>query len=186
MDATFRTIVVIGIWGAGKSTVGRSLAKQIGWSYVDSDELIEDFVGAVRRRDQAALDLRARRLREVISGDIGRVVVSTNLRPLTGLNGELEPTFLSTVRDGRCGVIEVRRDLHEIASYLAYHAEALARRPSLRGTSERDLFRELQTLSSQLAPLYESVRLGVVQVAGQEVREAVRQSISLLEGALDG
>src|SRR5215471_10258958 len=34
-------IFVVGFMGAGKSTVGRALARRLGWSYVDLDEEIE-------------------------------------------------------------------------------------------------------------------------------------------------
>lgn len=40
-----RPIVLVGIMGAGKSTVGRRLARRLGLDFVDSDSEIEDAVG---------------------------------------------------------------------------------------------------------------------------------------------
>jgi shikimate kinase len=40
-----RPIVLVGLMGAGKSTVGRRLARRLGLPFVDSDEAIEDAAG---------------------------------------------------------------------------------------------------------------------------------------------
>ena len=40
-----RPIVLVGLMGVGKSTVGRRLARRLGLSFVDSDEEIEDAAG---------------------------------------------------------------------------------------------------------------------------------------------
>lgn len=44
-DRLDRPIVLVGLMGAGKSTVGRRLAKRLGLPFVDSDDAIEDAAG---------------------------------------------------------------------------------------------------------------------------------------------
>ena len=45
VDRLDRPIVLVGLMGAGKSTVGRRLAKRLGLPFVDSDTAIEDAAG---------------------------------------------------------------------------------------------------------------------------------------------
>lgn len=45
-DRLDRPIVLVGLMGAGKSTVGRRLARRLGLPFVDSDAEIEDAAGA--------------------------------------------------------------------------------------------------------------------------------------------
>jgi shikimate kinase len=44
-DKLDRPIVLVGLMGAGKSTVGRRLARRLGLPFVDSDDAIEDAAG---------------------------------------------------------------------------------------------------------------------------------------------
>ena len=44
-DRLDRPVVLVGLMGAGKSTVGRRLAKRLGLPFVDSDDAIEDAAG---------------------------------------------------------------------------------------------------------------------------------------------
>jgi len=42
-------IVLIGMMGAGKSTVGARLSELTGWPYIDNDEVVEQMVGMPTR-----------------------------------------------------------------------------------------------------------------------------------------
>ena len=62
-------VLLVGMMGAGKTTVGRAIAAQTGWPYLDNDELVERATGrptpevlagadepTLRRVEAAALD----------------------------------------------------------------------------------------------------------------------------------
>ncbi|MDR6551470.1 shikimate kinase [Paenibacillus qinlingensis] len=42
ISVTVRNIVLVGFMGTGKSTVGRKLAERLGWSFCDSDTVLEE------------------------------------------------------------------------------------------------------------------------------------------------
>src|SRR4051812_18727621 len=42
-------VVLIGMMGSGKSTIGKLLSKQMGWRYYDNDELLEMLRGETAR-----------------------------------------------------------------------------------------------------------------------------------------
>lgn len=42
---SFRTILLVGFMASGKSTVGRRVARRLGWEFVDVDALLEDRFG---------------------------------------------------------------------------------------------------------------------------------------------
>ena len=82
-------IVLIGMAGAGKSTVGGVLARELGWAFLDSDHLIEALYG-VRLQDvtdalgkEAFLDaectvIRAIKANRTVIGTGGSVVYGKN------------------------------------------------------------------------------------------------------------
>lgn len=44
-DTTLPTIVLLGMMGSGKTTVGRALSRRSGWRYMDNDELVRAVTG---------------------------------------------------------------------------------------------------------------------------------------------
>ena len=76
-----RPVVLVGLMGVGKSTVGRRLAKRLGLSFVDSDSAIEDAAGYTaaevfeRYGEQDFRDGERRLVARLIEGDV-RVIAT--------------------------------------------------------------------------------------------------------------
>jgi shikimate kinase len=81
-------VLLIGMMGAGKTTVGRALSQLIGWPYADNDELLQRAVGkdtrrvqqedgerALRRAESAALDVALCEGGPLVAGVAGGVVL---------------------------------------------------------------------------------------------------------------
>jgi len=73
-------LVLVGMMGAGKTTVGRELAARLGWRFYDSDEMVEASTGSTvpelfaARGESAFRAEEARVLAEALTGDGGAVV----------------------------------------------------------------------------------------------------------------
>jgi shikimate kinase len=80
-------VLLIGMMGAGKTTIGHALSNLLGWPYYDNDELLaravgkdtkrvqeEDGVLALRRAESAALDVALTEGGPLIAGVAGGVV----------------------------------------------------------------------------------------------------------------
>jgi len=71
---------LIGMAGAGKSTVGRALAKKLGWAYLDTDDLLQAHFGLSLQEifDAFGREKFLQAEEEVVAGmDVRRCVVAT-------------------------------------------------------------------------------------------------------------
>jgi len=128
-------VSLIGIAGAGKSTLGAALASRLGWAHIDTDRLIEATLGQPL---QAIMDERGLQgflaVEEAVVSMIGvkRTVISTGgsvvyskksverlkaLGPVIHLRIELD-TFLDRVQDAE-GRAFVRPGGHSLADVYA-------------------------------------------------------------------
>jgi shikimate kinase len=137
----FRNIFLIGPMGAGKSTIGRALAKELKLDFFDSDEEIELRAGAniawiydvegeegYRRREQKVIDELTLKTNIVLATGGGAIITSENRNSLaargtviylkTSLQQQYERTKRDTKRpmlqtDDLEGRLESLRDEHE-------------------------------------------------------------------------
>jgi len=84
MTSPLRQLVLTGLPGSGKSTVGRSLAGRIGWDFVDLDELIVARAGrSVERIFAEAGEERFRELESLATAEV-RFLDLVSLLPVGG------------------------------------------------------------------------------------------------------
>lgn len=164
-------IVLIGMPGSGKSTVGRSLARRLQRPFFDSDTVIEQRLGCSIR---AYFDAEG----EVAFRDVEQAVI-----------GALTQETESVLATGGGAVLraENRRHLHErgIVIYLRTSPEQLFRR--LRHDTKRPLlqgpepFKRLQTLHAERDPLYRECAHYVLDAHGTSLAMLTGRIIMQLE-----
>ncbi len=82
MTLRYRHLVLIGMMGTGKTTVGRLLAARLGWAFWDNDEALRRVSGQTaaevqNARGQAALhEIEDRLLREALGSDAPTVLAA--------------------------------------------------------------------------------------------------------------
>jgi shikimate kinase len=165
MDAPPRSLFLVGMMGAGKTTVGRLLAQALGFEFVDADRELEARSGALiatifsvegeagfRRREAALLDELSRRAGIVLA---------------TGGGAVLDP--------------DTRRRLHErgLVVYLRASADEIHRRtrndrarPLLQTADRRA---RIDDLLAQREPLYEEAAHLTFQSGSANARKLVRR-----------
>jgi shikimate kinase len=142
-----RNIFLIGPMGAGKSTIGRTLAKELKLAFYDSDEVIEERAGAsvawiydiegedgFRRREQKVIDELTQKHNIVLATGGGVVMTPENRNALAArgtvifLMTSLQQQYERTKRD--------------------------TKRPQLQ---TNDLETRLETLRQEQEPFYEEL-----------------------------
>ena len=146
-----RPIVLVGLMGAGKSTVGRRLARRLNLGFVDSDEEIEQSAGfgiaeIFERFDEAFFrDLERRTMARLVAGS-PKVIAA-------GGGAFLDAGVRALVLE-RC-----------LAIWIEARADILAQR--LSGSDRRPLLKQgepalaLARLAEQRNPIYAEAHLAV-------------------------
>jgi shikimate kinase len=93
-------VILIGYRCAGKTTVGRALARRLGWGFVDTDEMVEKDAGrdvatlfreegeeSFRRREERAVARAVGLERHVVALGGGAVTREANRKRLAGAGG---------------------------------------------------------------------------------------------------
>ena len=166
-----RSIVLVGLMGAGKSTVGRRLARRLGLPFVDSDEEIEraadhEIKEIFDRFGEASFrDGERRVLRRLIAGE--RKVIATGGGAF--MDSETRALILES-----CIAVWLEAELETLAQRVARRDH----RPLLAGKDPLPLLRELADARN---PIYAKAHLRVSSGPGPHDRTVERIVEALVE-----
>nr|AGK89942.1 tetra-functional AROM-like protein [Acanthamoeba castellanii str. Neff] len=146
-DGDDRSVVLVGMRGSGKSTMGSALAAGLGWKFIDIDVEFEAFAGEKIRSFVDAHGWPAFRakeeelVRQVVGAHPQRTVISTG-------GGIVEtPTAFEYLLAKKKDVIivQLRRNVEDVIEYLS------------ADVSRADLGEETRKIWERRRPLYEQV-----------------------------
>ena len=151
-----KTIVLVGLMGAGKSNIGRRLAQRLGLQFVDADAEIEAAAGETieeifERRGEAAFRDGERKVIARLLGNPIHVLA-------TGGGAYIDPQIRALICE-RAISIWLRADIDLLAARVARRNN----RPLLKGGSQREI---LQRLIDQRYPVYAEADIAVDSVDG--------------------
>jgi shikimate kinase len=166
--STARSIFLVGMMGAGKSTIGRLLADAIGFEFIDADRELEARSGVpvptifeiegeagFRRRESALLD---------------ELTLQQGVVLATGGGSVLEPLTRQRLRE-RGLVIYLRTSADEVHR----RTRRDKNRPLLRTENPRE---RIAQLLAEREPLYEDVAHVTVQSAASNPKKLLQRLIA--------
>lgn len=166
------TIALVGMPGCGKSTIGRHLARGLGWRFVDSDHEIEARLGGSIRAhfEQFGEDS----FRQVETEVIEELAQRTRTVLATGGGAVLRPANRAALTRDHNRVVYLRSLPEDLVRRLRHDTQ----RPLLQGG---DPLRKLRDLFQQRDPLYREVAHHIVDTGRTSIPTLVNLLVMQLE-----
>jgi shikimate kinase len=166
-----RNLILVGMMGAGKTTVGRLLARRLKRPFFDSDDVIEQRCGVsipviFEIEGEAGFRLRERQVIAELCGLHGAVIA-------TGGGAVVAPENRGAISGGGTVVY-----LHARPGSLWYRVRQDRNRPLL---ATADPQKRLEELYDQRDPLYREVADLVLDTGRQSVQTLARDLLARLE-----
>lgn len=170
-------IAFVGMPGGGKSTVGRQLAKRLGWHFADSDACVEKRIGcSIRSFFESQGEDRFREIEASVIDELTsqpHTVIGTGGGAVLGEENRL-------LLHSRCHVIYLRSSPEELYRRLRHDVS----RPLLQVP---DPLARLRELFDKRDPLYQEVAHFIVDTGRPSVSSLVNMVLMQLElaGVID-
>lgn len=165
-----RSVFLVGPMGAGKSAVGRRLARELGWQFIDSDDVIEQRSGVdipfiFEREGEAGFRRREQQVLEELTQQEGVVLA-------TGGGSAQDPLTRERLAARGCVVY-----LYASIDQQLRRTRRGRERPMLKGDNPREILARLMTTRD---PQYRSIADLVIETDGRRVTSVVREVLERL------
>lgn len=162
-------VLLLGLMGAGKTTVGRTLAGRLGWPYLDNDDLVEEFAGESKA---SLVDSRLKPGLRIAEARALRIAMS---RPGPFVGGVAAGVVLDT--DDSAPLKDPPDDvaLVWLRARIETLAERLRRDPADRPWLTDDLERSLRGMAAEREPAFATFAHVAIDVDGLDPAEAARE-----------
>jgi len=166
-----RNLILVGMMGAGKTTVGRLLARRLKREFFDSDDVIERRCGVsipviFEIEGEAGFRVRERQVLAELCGLHGAVIA-------TGGGAVLAPESRAAISEGGTVIY-----LHARPTHLWHRVRHDRNRPLLAGPEPQT---RLEELYAQRDPLYREVADLVMDTGRQSVQTLAKDLLARLE-----
>jgi shikimate kinase len=163
-------VILLGMMGSGKTTIGRELSRRTGWPYHDNDALVEAATGRTARELAAE---GPQRLRAAEASALRQALAMPEPAIAASAAGVvMDPQMRSRLRSAGAVVW-----LHAPAETLARRSMAGEHRPWLR----RDAVEWLESTARRRAPLYRQVATLEVDTASLAPSEIADRIVEFLQ-----
>lgn len=167
-----RHVALVGLPGSGKSTVGRQLARRLGWEFADSDALIEQRLGcSIREFFEREGEAAFRDVEEEVIAQLGRSQRPTVIA--TGGGAVIRPANRQHLREAG-HVIYLRSTPDEVYRRLRHDRN----RPLLQVA---DPLARIRELFEQRDPLYREAAHFIIETGRPSVPTLVNMILMQLE-----
>jgi len=164
-------VALVGLPGSGKSTVGRQLARRLGWAFLDTDQVIENRIGrSIREFFETEGEEPFRDLEQAVVDELtlGEPCVLS-----TGGGAVLRPVNREHLKQRTCGVY-----LHSSPEEVFRRLRHDQNRPLLQVADPLARLRDLYALRD---PLYRESARFVIETGRPSVPALVHLIVSQLE-----
>lgn len=165
-------IVLIGFMGSGKSTIGKALARRLNFSFIDSDELIENKIKmSISDYFKRYGEDKFRSLEEEI---ISQIALTSETVIATGGGVVKNPNNISNLKNN--GTLFYLKGSPE---HIFEHVKHDTTRPLLNTENKLETIRNLL---KQRSPLYENASDIIIPIDNKSIDEIVISILDCMRG----